>query len=169
VLAYEINDPYEYCVLHSYGYAESMKADEIWELVGTSYYNYTCPLIRYRTGDEIGAIQQEGDMLTSFQVTTGREGDFVLDGKGKKIPLTGLIFGRHHELFNFCSHLQVSQAERGKVIVHYCPIPGREREIVPHAMFDSSGVSLEFVFVAIAEPIKTKAGKVRLLVDPTNF
>jgi len=164
VMAYESERQYEYSVLQSYGYAEAVETNIGTEFVGTAYYNYACPMIRYRTGDQIGEIQSEGELLKSFQVTSGREGDFVLDSNGKKIPLTGLIFGRHHELFDVCSHLQVSQSEKGKVTIHYCPIPKMESEITPHTMFDSSNVSLEFTFVAIAEPIKTKAGKIRLLV-----
>jgi phenylacetate-CoA ligase len=165
VLAYEMDEPYKFDVLQSYGYAEAVDAQTSAELVGTSYYNFACPMIRYKTGDEIGNVQKAGGILKSFEITTGRQGDFVLDRNGKKIPLTGLIFGRHHRLFDFCSHLQIGQAKPGKATVYYCPIPQREMEIVPDRMFDSSNVSIDFSFVAVSEPIKTRAGKVRLLVD----
>lgn len=165
VLAYEIEMPYTYNVLQSYGYAEAIQTATGAELVGTSYYNYTCPMIRYRTGDEIGDVLKDQGVLKRFQITTGRQGDFVLDSNSKKIPLTGLIFGRHHRLFDFCSHLQIGQPKPGKATVYYCPIPHAKVEIVPDTMFDSSNVSIDFSFVAVSEPIKTRAGKVRLLVD----
>ena len=134
VMAYEIEKPYTYNVLQSYGFAEAVDSPMGTELVGTSYYNYTCPLIRYQTGDEIGSISKKDGVLESFQITTGRQGDFVLDSNNKKIPLTGLIFGRHHQLFDLCSQLQIGQLSPGKAIVYYCPIPGVETEIVASKM-----------------------------------
>ena len=122
-------------------------------------------MIRYQTGDEIGSISKKQGILQSFQITTGRQGDFVLDSNNKKIPLTGLIFGRHHQLFDLCSQLQIGQTIPGKAVVYYCPIPDGKTEIVPNEMFDSSNVSIDFDFVAVSEPIKTKAGKLRLLVE----
>lgn len=165
VMAYEIEEPYTYNVLQSYGFAEAVDSQLGTELVGTSYYNYVCPMIRYQTGDEIGSISKKQGILQSFQITTGRQGDFVLDSNNKKIPLTGLIFGRHHQLFDLCSQLQIGQTIPGKAVVYYCPIPDGKTEIVPNEMFDSSNVSIDFDFVAVSEPIKTKAGKLRLLVE----
>lgn len=164
VLAYEVSESFVYCPFQTYGLAEAVNVAGQNMLVGTSYYNFASPLIRYNTEDEIDPLSQQDGLVGSFRMVGGRSGEFVLDRSGKKIPLTGLVFGRHHELFNHCSHIQVSQDRAGAANILYTPSSG----VVQHAdvskMFDSSNVDIEFQFVKLNEPVKTVSGKVRLLV-----
>lgn len=77
------------------------------------------PLIRYDTGDLVEATKRtEGGLVTEFAIKEGRSGDFIEDRNGKKIPLTGLIFGRHHKAFDSADYIQIGQSEPGKATLY---------------------------------------------------
>lgn len=81
----------------------------------------------------------------------------------EKNPLTGLVFGRHHLIFNYVSHIQIYQKEKGRVLVLYKPnvtLPNPVEEL-----FDFSNVNITFDFLEVKNPIKTLSGKFKLLVD----
>ena len=163
IFAYESGAHFDYFPLQTYGFAETISDNREEFLIGTSYYNFASPMIRYNTEDVVSHTKCDGGILKKFNIFTGRRGDFILDKSHKRIPLTGLIFGRHHELFNVCSHIQVSQTEPGYATVYYC---GLEQPIQnPSPLFDQSGVDIEFSFQELAEPILTSAGKMKLLVS----
>lgn len=165
VLAWERNEPYVYEPFGSYGYAEAVvDADTgMTKLVGTSYYNFASPFIRYDTGDEIGIVCQDEGLLEAFSIEGGREGDYVLDENGKRISLTGLIFGRHHRVFDVAKFIQVEQTHQGLLTIVVTP----RSELTPDqasAMFDVSGIRMRFEFRIVTEPIKTLSGKVVLRI-----
>ena len=161
VIAHETK-PFYYTPIHSYGFTESFKTKNEHNLIGTNYYNYISPLIRYNTGDIISEVSYLNGLLKSFKFDQGRAGDFILDAKNKKILLTGLIFGRHHKLFDFCSHIQVKQIKKGHAqILFVCNSP---LNLSPEKLFDSSNVDIKFSFKAVRNPIKAPNGKLKLLV-----
>lgn len=155
----------EYEVQQSYGYSESIEMNDGIHLIGTSYDNIASPMIRYDTNDLMDEVIIEDGILKKIKMTNGgRNGQYVIDNEGKKISLTGLIFGKHHDLFKYCSQLQISQSENGKATIYYVPILELPKNFEPANMFDDSGINIEFYFKEISEPIRTKAGKVLLLV-----
>lgn len=159
IMGYETAENFNFEVLQTYGFAEVIDHS----LIGTSYYSFGTPLIRYNTDDLVDSYENKGALLNSFKLKEGRKGDFVLDKNEKKIPLTGLIFGRHHKLFDYCEYLQVSQEEKGLVIVYYTT----QKDIMPiqaSALFDSGNVSIDFEFIKLQKPIRTAAGKISLRV-----
>jgi phenylacetate-CoA ligase len=160
VMAYEI-DINHYLPVHSYGYAEVITKDGIKQLVGTSYCNVATPFIRYNTEDEVESEDRQDDLLTSFSIKGGRSSEYVLDKNGKKIPLTGLIAGRHHKLFDVCSSIQVKQDVAGYATIYYVT-----NNDIAHveSLFDSSNVDIKFHFIEIEQPIRTISGKVKLLI-----
>lgn len=162
VLAYEKNKKFVYEPFQTYGYAEVINDNGKNELVATSYYNQASPLIRYNTNDEIMEPIVEQGILTSFQMKGGRSGEFVIDKNGKKINLTGLIFGRHHEIFNYSKFIQVKQIAQGVIEIHYVSdtLPLNKAA----SLFDANNVNLDISFVKEKEPVRTAAGKVNLLI-----
>lgn len=162
VLAYEKNDKYVYEPFQTYGYTEVINLEGKDELIGTSYYNQASPLIRYNTNDEITETITEGGILQSFQMKGGRSGEFVIDRDGKKINLTGLIFGRHHQLFNEAKYIQVKQIATGVIEIHYVAdnLPTDKAA----TLFDSENVNMDISFVQRPEPVRTVSGKVGLLI-----
>ena len=84
--------------MQTYGFTESIASSTSEQLVGTNYYNFASPFIRYNTEDGIQVEKQTEGILESFKIVDGRVGEYVLDQNNKKISLTGLIYGRHHRL-----------------------------------------------------------------------
>ncbi len=163
ILAYEKNSKYVYEPFQTYGYAEVVDIDGKNELVGTSYYNQASPLIRYSTDDEVMNTTFKSGVLKNFKMKGGRSGEVVIDRDGKKINLTGLIFGRHHELFNHATYVQVKQIDEGVIEIHYVaddlPIEKAAN------LFDSANVNMDISFVKKDEPARTVSGKVGLLIE----
>src|SRR5690606_29264958 len=106
--------------------------------------------------------------LEKFKIKEGRLGEFVLDKNNNKIPLTGLIYGRHHKLFNVSEHLQIFQPVKGEMIIIYTT----SKEINENdakELFDSSSVDIIVSFKKVTKPILTKSGKINLLVNKEQF
>lgn len=161
ILAYEAEKQFLYQPFQTYGYTESVEIGGKHQLIGTSYYNFASPMIRYNTEDVIEPTSIEEEILKEFKVTEGRSGEYILDSNSVKIPLTGLIYGRHHKLFDYSTHIQIRQEYKGKATIFYTS----SKEIKnAKGIFNSSGVDVEFRFEWIKTPIKTKSGKIKLLV-----
>lgn len=156
-----------YEVEQSYGYAEAVEQDGELHLIGTTYDNLVSPFIRYDTGDTVDSIYIEDGIMKSFMMTDGgRSGQFILDKEQNRVSLTGLIFGRHHQLFNYCSQMQISQSEPGKAVVYYVAEEGALQDRAVEDLFDTSGVNIVFAFKRVDRPYRTAAGKALLLIPP---
>lgn len=162
VLAYEKEEQYTYYPFETYGFSEVVNLEGKDNLISTSYYNFASPLIRYNTEDIVDPLNEDG-LLKCFKVSEGRIGEFVLDFNSNKIGLTGLIFGRHHKLFDVCSHIQVRQTIPGEVVILYTPLENKDVDS-PESLFDSEGIDINVSFEQLESPIKTQSGKVKLLV-----
>jgi phenylacetate-CoA ligase len=162
VLAYEKSEHFKYSPLQTYGFVESFPTDEKANrrLLGTSYYNTNSPFIRYDTGDLVNNETFENDILTSFEISSGRVGDFILDAVGTSISLTSIIFGRHHEAFNMIDFVQVEQLVKGKAILHVV-----SKNDVDLSYFDLKNVDIEFQLKITPTPFLTPSGKVPLLIN----
>ena len=166
VLAWEKHEPYVYHPFQTYGYCEAVKNEETgtWRLIATSYYNFVSPFIRYDTGDEIEPVEIEDGILRSFKITAGRVGDYVIDSFGSKIPLTALIFGRHHAVFDIARFVQVRQEKAGEMSVLITPKADFPNDFVFDQWFDRSSLSMKVDYEILPEPIRTALGKVPLKV-----
>jgi len=162
VLAYEKGVYNQYFPFITYGFSEALEDANNCHLIGTSYFNQASPLIRYNTGDLITPTMADG-LLDSFQITQGREGEYIFDADGNKIFLTALIFGRHHQLFSYARHIQISQTVPGKAQVFVVPTSPISPSEAASA-FNSENVKLNFEFFILTEPKRTKSGKVPLLI-----
>jgi phenylacetate-CoA ligase len=168
VLAYEKGEKFHYTPMQTYGYVEALKIDkEKSNLIGTSYYNFSSPFIRYNTGDLIENCQYDKvGILNKFSINDGRSGEFIMDANNNRIPLTGLIFGRHHKLFDLTSFIQVKQDSIGFATIYFV---WNDAQSFPSnlnfsLLFDSSEVDIRFNFEEIKNPILTSAGKLNLLI-----
>lgn len=164
VLAYEKREKFLYEPFLTYGFAEALPTEngENSQLIATSYYNFASPLIRYNTEDLITDTNIDSGILNSFRIIKGRSGEFVIDKSGKKINLTGMIFGRHHELFNYSKFIQVKQVTNGEIEIHY--VSDSIKAEIAFKFFDASNLNFDISFIQKSEPIRTTAGKVNLLI-----
>lgn len=160
VLAYDKDFDNHYAPMPTYGFAEEQNG----HLLGTSFHNFDMPLIRYDTEDRITPTQvTTSGILMEFAIAEGRNGDFIVDKDGKQIPLTSLIFGRHHHAFDFADHIQIRQEKPGAatlLVVSSKPLNARIDEL-----FDVKNVNVDFKMEIISSPILTPAGKLRLKVS----
>ena len=167
-LAGEMHDKFSYDVMLSYGFIFPATINNETHLVTTTYDNFASPLIQYDTEDTVENCILNDGLLDSFEMTGGRKGEYVIDKAGKKISLTGLIFGNHHQLFDYCSQLQVTQPSDGKIVVLYVPKTDLPKDFHPDKYFATAGANFEVSFKKIDKPIKTPIGKVLLKVDYIN-
>ncbi|WP_367971426.1 hypothetical protein RJD38_07415 [Vibrio scophthalmi] len=161
ILAFENNEAFRYYPFQTYGFTEAVdcRGGES-RLVGTSYYNFNSPFIRYDTGDRINDLKHQSGILESFKIASGRVGDIILDKQGNPISLTALIFGRHHEAFDQIDFLQVKQSSRGVATLYVS-----SKSKVSIDMFDTSNVDIIFDIEITDSPFKTPSGKVPLLIS----
>ncbi|QTD37307.1 hypothetical protein JL193_14540 [Polaribacter batillariae] len=162
VLAYERNEKFVYEPFQTYGFTEAIKNEKDYDLVSTSYYNYASPLIRYNTQDKINDLHYKDELLDSFKISRGREGEFVIDKNRKKISLTGLIFGRHHKLFDYAKFIQLKQPVQGKIIIFF--VSENASTEMAKELFDAKNLNLDIEFKKVKEPYRTKSGKINLLI-----
>jgi len=167
VLAWEKYEKFVYHPFHTYGYCEVVPNEDTggWKLVGTSYENFASPFIRYDTGDDVEPVEVREGLLISFRIRFGRSGEFVLDCHGTRIPLTALIFGRHHRLFDLARFIQVRQAEAGHMTVIVTPRESLPPGFACDELFDSRGLDMTIRFEIVDSPILSSSGKVMLRVQ----
>lgn len=155
-----------YEIDQSYSYVEAIDVSGEKHLVGTCYDNYVAPLIRYDTNDVVEMFTSDENILQTFRMDSGgRSGQYILDINDRRVSLTGLIFGKHHQLFSYCTQLQVGQVEKGLATIYYVPKCELPVDFDPALLFDTSGIDIRFEFVAMTQPIRTVSGKVLLLVN----
>ena len=154
-----------YNTFPTYGHAEALplSSGNGSRMICTSYNNKLHPFIRYDTGDIIDAIPSSGIGLT-FSIRDGRVGDYIKDRQGKKHSLTAVIFGRHHTAFALIQHIQVRERSLGEVTLIVTPL---DITICPTKIlsgFDFTGLDIKWEIIIVKEPIRTLAGKIRLLL-----
>lgn len=161
ILAYEKNDAFTYYPFQTYGYTEAIHTSSgESKLVGTSYYNYNSPFIRYDTGDRITGEQYKSGILQTFKIASGRVGDIVYDKHGNPISLTALIFGRHHAAFDVIDFLQVRQSENG-----FATLCVTSKLPVKIDMFNLQNIDMVFNIEIMEMPYRTSAGKIPLFIS----
>jgi len=160
VLAYDKDCDNRYRPFATYGLAEV----ENGHLIGTSFHNFEMPLIRYDTSDLVEVTKvSAGGMVEEFAIREGRSGDFIEDKHGKKIPLTALIFGRHHKAFDVADYIQIGQTEPGKATLYVTAKAGVINASLS-SLFDLSNVNVDFEFKILDQPVRTSLGKLKLRV-----
>jgi len=166
ILAWEKTEQFVYHPFQTYGYCEITDTPDSGSshLVGTSYLNLASPLIRYDTEDDVEPVSEEAGLLESFRVRHGRAGEFVCDARGTRITLTGLIFGRHHKVFNVARFVQVQQDKPGEMTVWVVLEKSFSEPKDWTSLFDATGLDMRVTFRTIDQPIRTPSGKVVLKV-----
>lgn len=164
VLAAENGIQFQYEPFHAYGYCEALDmGDNETHLVGTCYDNYSSPFIRYDIEDSIKSVSEDKDLLTAFQIDKGRLGEFIQDKNNNPVSLTAMIFGRHHKAFHKFEFVQVSQSKPGSATLHITTKSIFENKNIS-SLFNLDNIDIEFDFILHQQPIRTRMGKVPLIV-----
>lgn len=84
----------KYHIQEDYSIVELLPNEHGLEPVGTSLFNYTMPLINYRTGDLIDICNEQCDCGRNFRVVNsiiGRDVDYILTPEGHQIYIVNHI------------------------------------------------------------------------------
>jgi phenylacetate-CoA ligase len=140
------------------------------EIVGTSFWNFATPLIRYKTMDyaERGAERCEkcGRHYSLLNKIDGRLQDYIVDRERRLVTLTALIFAQHFQAFSRMISMKLYQDKIGEVIVNIVPTqaftPEDEIEII-HKMQEATHNKIT-VYIKIVESLDlTESGKMKFL------
>lgn len=161
----------EYYCHPLYGYTEIIGGDglhvkegEIGEVVVTGF-NYTAlPFIRYRTGD-LAEYGGKKDGVVILRKLMGRSSDFIVNSRGEKIYLVGLIFGGHLEAFNCIESWQFTQEKLGELSVKIVTtaLYTKEIEVELYEFFRNYHFVLRIEYVNSLP--KTQRGKQKFLIQ----
>jgi phenylacetate-CoA ligase len=72
-----------------------------------------------------------------------------------------LIFGRHHEIFNYSKFIQVKQIQDGIIEIHYV---SDISEVEAANYFDTENLNFDIKFVKKIKATRTLSGKISLLI-----
>ncbi|MDO5309325.1 MAG: hypothetical protein Q4G03_07520 [Planctomycetia bacterium] len=163
ILAPEKTERDGYKPLQSYGFCETSIDDGLCSLVGTCYWNYASPLIRYRVDDDVTPQETRDGILRAFCIDRGRFGDYIVDKGGEKFSITHLNLSCRENTWALARTIQVEQSQPGKIIIWTTLRRPCSVEELTRA-FDFEYLNMDCEFRIISEPFRTPAGKVLLKV-----
>jgi phenylacetate-CoA ligase len=145
-----------------YGWNENRVRLGRHEIVGTSLWNETMPLIRYCTGDY--AVVDSHGRCGGIE---GRLQEFVLDRHGNRLP--GLMIALDACTWHFIKACQLYQRECGKVTLRVVPRHGglgpHERAALLAGPIRYWGRDIEFDCVEVSDIAAGPGGKRRFVVS----
>ena len=167
ILAWEKTKPYLYEPFQSYGYCETTTDDSgFTSLVGTAYWNFASPLIRYKTNDGVKVVREEDGILGAFEISDGRIGDYIVDKNGERFSITHLNLSCRESTWALAQTVQVEQREPGKIILWTTPRTGGKCDVeVLRKAFDFGALNLETEFRIVERPFRASNGKVLLKIS----
>lgn len=160
-----------------YGLSEILSENDIevnegetGEFVGTSFWNYATPFIRYRTTDLAKKGKNRCDMcgrnFLLIRKIEGRIQEIILSKQGHHFLLSPLIGDLQSGLFANIKQFQFYQDTPGKVvfkIVKNIAYSENDTQKIKREMMTKLGEDIAFDIVFVDEISRTKAGKIRIL------
>ena len=156
-----------------YGYNEILRGDrlvnegEVGELVGTAFWMFGTPFIRYRTNDfaEKGpnCCEKCGRQFQLLNHIDGRLSEIIIGNTGRRISLTvfaGSIM--HGNVFDHIKQFRFVQHEAGKLQLSIIPTDDYDNEDEMHlsdAVKAFLGDDFIFEIIKVESLSKTKSGK----------
>lgn len=142
------------------------------ELVATSFNNFIMPFIRYKTGDVSSWTENSENVLNNFQSVSsieGRVGEYIKIN-GKKISVTGIIYGQHLPIFDFVQNIQLKYDNN----ILYIYLVTKKEDITENKNKIEStkkiineilNFKVKINFYLLKRPIKTNTGKAKILLN----
>lgn len=132
------------------------------EIVGTSFDNWSMPIIRYKTGDftEYNNV----DKYTINHID-GRQNDYLIGYNGSKVFITGLT--GHSKVFDNVRQYQFVQESIGEVkllIIADQKFTAKDKKSILEAIHKRVGNNMKFSLKCVDQLIMTPRGKVKRVV-----
>ena len=159
-----------------YGLVELIKEDgsqcrkegEEGEIVGTSLFNFSMPLIRYKTGDfakKLSSSCECGRNWDRLEAVKGRwKKEFVVGLNGAKISTAAL--NMHGDMFAAVARYQYFQDEPGELIIKILPQKSfnlENQQKIQSAYQDKVGNELKVEVQVVDDIPLTNRGKLKML------
>ncbi len=172
VLAVQCLGSEKYHVVPFYGYAELVGADgaevaegETGEIVGTSFWSFATPFIRYRTADNAvkgpAGCEKCGRAFPLLDRLDGRALEQLVTRTGRQVPLTR-VASIHSHLFDHIGQFRFYQDEPGrvrlKIVAKTSYTQEDEREFL-HALGAKLGDDIDVEIVHVREIPRGARGK----------
>ena len=174
---------YHYHPYISYSYTELVdktgtditKQGDVGEIVGTPFFNYAMPILRYKTedyavyeGENCSQCGRSGPILKEIH---GREQEHIYDRKGVKYSLGPFIFGIHEEFWSNFSGIQFIQKRKGEIFVKSQSEnldAEQQVQFLKNRLFSKFKDNFEIEILPDTEFEKTKTGKHKYLISHLN-
>ena len=147
--------------------------DKLEQIIGTGFHNLVMPLIRYDTNDEsrfassyCNQCQNSNSMVLGD--IEGRTSDYLVGSDGRRISITGIIFGQHLKEFRKISKFQLIQSEPGNVnfnIVSETKLSSKEEFSLKKKIELASDNTVSIDISYVDDIIKTAGGKFKYLIQ----
>jgi len=147
---------------------EEVQNNQSGEIVGTSFWNYGTPFIRYRTMDSAIKLGEncpacKRNFITLGQMQ-GRLQEFIVTATGRLISMTAI--NMHSGLFDNIKQFQFYQDTPGKVIFRVIPKPTfeeRDAQTIYKDLKSKLGEDTDLEIVAVEKISRPASGKFRFL------
>lgn len=159
-----------YHILSDYGVVELLPLEDgSREIVGTGFFNFTMPLLRYRTGDAVipaeeGRTCQCGRALPLVEQIVGRVDDYVKTPDGRYIGMMAIIFDWVNGLWEG----QIVQERLNELIIRVVPMreltDDMKKDIAEKAR-SITGPGMNILVEAVDQIPRTARGKLRTVVS----
>jgi phenylacetate-CoA ligase len=167
-----------YHLMPDYGFVEIVKENgescfeegERGEIVGTCLFNFSMPLIRYRTGDWAKILSPSCECGRNWnridEVEGRRKQEFVIGKQSTKISLAAL--NMHGSIFDDVVRFQYFQDQPGVMNIRIMPSPEfteKEAQKIESAYKRKVGEELEIHLEVVEDIPLTEGGKVKMLIS----
>jgi phenylacetate-CoA ligase len=181
ILAGECQCSNAYHHIPDYGVLEIIDANghacaegEKGELVGTGLFNFSIPLIRYRTDDYATKLSSYceccGRSWDRFSNVDGRrKQDMIYGRNGSKFSVAAI--NMHGKIFDHVKRFQYHQTEPGTCILKIVPAPTFEQDMlvqIESAYRQKVGDELDLEIIIVEDIPLTARGKLKMLVSSLN-
>lgn len=132
------------------------------EIVGTSFDNWSMPLIRYKTGD---FTEYSNANTYTINHIDGRKNDYLVGFNGSKIFITGIT--GHSKVFDNVRQYQFVQERIGEVellIIADQKFTDKDKKSILEAIHKRVGNNIKFSLKCVDQFIMTTRGKVKRVV-----
>jgi len=159
-----------YHIVEDYGYTELVPlADGYREVVSTGFYNHGMPLIRYRTGDLIEPLEEDGNLcpcgrsFRQIEYVLGRTNDYVILPNGRKFQGLGFLLKNDSIMEG-----QIYQNRDFSIEIRVVPKSGfdlADKQAIENSAYDRFGSGVKLKVVCVTALPRSRTGKLKSIIS----